>query len=439
MEKGSTVDALIRQNYLPMPFWAMDPAAWQAYASALKGKARSVLTQYPFKWAFAHPHDAPSAVEFLRDIGADENRVGVDLVAEQFARLPTFDSLVQREAVDWEEADRDDIPAGNFRMIPEWEPMAGTLINWPTFYPPLWETFRQMVEALSHATIFLRVPEGHLGAAVLAWLGVQGVDLAAVRPVPGPIGDIWARDYSPVYGVNRYTGEPVVHKFSFAAFHPGYRELFRSIVEIDERFAWTEGFKVYRTRIKYDGGYLLTDGNGTYVMTRRVLWDNAHIPNLYARLEAWLGADRLIIVDEEPGDDLGHIGYFKFISPHKMLVGMPDDAGSPRHQYYIKLHKLFADCGYEVVTIPCVSDAYRTLPDGTPSTRGLYANSLMMNGRVLVCQYGRDLAKYDELALAIYHRELSDYQVIPIECTLIANGGGGINCTTHEIPAISAA
>ncbi len=98
-----------------------------------------------------------------------------------------------------------------------------------------------------------------------------------------------------------------------------------------------------------------------------------------------------------------------------------------------------ADCGYEVVTIPCVSDAYRTLPDGTPSTRGLYANSLMMNERVLVCQYGRDLAKYDELALAIYHRELSDYPVIPIECTLIANGGGGINCTTHEIPAISAA
>lgn len=42
-------------------------------------------------------------------------------------------------------------------------------------------------------------------------------------------------------------------------------------------------------------------------------------------------------------------------------------------------------------------------------------------------------------ALAIYQRELSDYQVIPIECTLIANGGGGINCTSHEIPAISTA
>jgi hypothetical protein len=95
MEKGSMVDALIRQNYLPMPFWAMDPAAWQAYASALKGKARSVLAQYPFKWAFAHPHDAPSAVEFLRDIGVDEYRVGADLVEDQFARLPAFDSLVQ--------------------------------------------------------------------------------------------------------------------------------------------------------------------------------------------------------------------------------------------------------------------------------------------------------------------------------------------------------
>jgi agmatine/peptidylarginine deiminase len=146
--------------------------------------------------------------------------------------------------------------------------------------------------------------------------------------------------------------------------------------------------------------------------------------------------------------DLIDSGRDEIVAYLRTLIGFktvtPPNDGRVDHDGYrdlqnIVLHKLFADCGYEVVTIPCVSDAYRALPDGTPSTRGLYANSLMMNGRVLVCQYGRDLAKYDELALAIYHRELSDYQVIPIECTLIANGGGGINCTTHEIPAISAA
>ncbi len=42
--------------------------------------------------------------------------------------------------------------------------------------------------------------------------------------------------------------------------------------------------------------------------------------------------------------------------------------------------------------------------------------------------------KYDEAAVEIYRNTLPDYEVIPIDCSILANGGGGINCTTHEIP-----
>ncbi len=431
------MDHIIHQNYTPAPFWAMAPLAWQKYASSLKGEARSVLSCYPFKWALAHPCDSQEAVEFLQDIGLDKGQISPNVVEKQLAKLPTFESLVSQGSVDWEEAKEDDIPAGGFRMIPEWEAMAGTLINWPVFYPPLWESFRHMVDAVSQATVFLRIPKGHLGAAVLAWLETQGLDLSAVYPIPGPVGDIWARDYSPLYGINRYTGEAVAHKLSFAAFYPEYTTICPSIVDIDNRFAWTEGFKVYRTKIKYDGGYILTDGKGTYIMTRRVLWDNATIPNLYARLESWLGAERLIIVDEEPGDLLGHINHFKFISPQKMLVGLPEEKNSPLFKYYKNLQRLFTKCGYEVITMPCPTGASYFLPDGGRTAHGLYANSLMMNHRILVCQYGRGLEKYDEQAIEIYRKALPDYKIIPIDCSILANGGGGVNCTTHEIPDIT--
>ena len=429
------MDETILRSYIPAAFWAMDPVVWQGYVSEVKGDDRQVLSHYPFKWASAHPSDPQGAIDFLCDIGVDDGQVSLDSVEEQLANLPTFESLVSQGSVDWEEPRGDDIPPGGFRMIPEWEPMAGTLINWPTFYPPLWETFRKMVGAVSHATVFLRIPEGCLGAGVLAWLGVKGIDLNVVRPVPGPVGDIWARDYSPVYGVNRYTGEPTVHKFSFAAFYPEYRMTFRSIVDIDNRFAWVKGYKVYRTEIMYDGGYLLTDGNGTYVMTRRVLSDNSAIPNLYARLETWLGAERLIIIDEEPGDALGHINHIKFVSPQKVLVGMPDDEASPLFRYYVDLHRLFAEHGYEVVAVPCPVGRSRLLPIGWQSAH-LYANSLMLNHRVLVCQYGRGFERYDEEAVIVYREALPDYEVVPIDCSILANGGGGINCATHEIPDI---
>lgn len=430
---------VIYRCYVPTPFWAMDPIEWGCYVSALKAEQRSVLACYPFRWAFARPADALEAADFLQDIGVDEGEVNPDAVEVQFAKLPSFSSLVRQGAVDWDIPDQDDVPPPGFRAIPEWEPMAGTLMTWPVFYPPLWETFRQIAAALTHATLFLRIPEGFLGAAVLAWLKAQGIDLKDVRPVPGPVGDIWTRDLSPPYGINRYTGEPVVLKFAFAAFYPEYRKIYRDIVAIDSRFAWTEGFKVYRTRIMYDGGYLLTDGDGTYVMTRRVLWDNATIPNLYARLEAWLGAERLIIVDEEPGDHLGHINHLKFISPKKILIGLPDDENSPKFKYLAHLHELFARCGYDVIPLPCPVGVSRTLPNGWETADGLYANSLMLNSHVLVCQYGHGLEEYDERTVEVYRKALPDHKVIPIDCSLLANGGGGINCSLHEIPDVRAA
>ena len=432
-----TLDEIIYRNYTPTPFWALDPVVWQDLVSALDGENRAVLASYPFKWAFTHPNDSRGAVEFLEGIGVGGERVRVDAIERLASGLPTFESLISKGSVDWKKPSINDVPVDGFRMIPEWEPMAGTLINWPTFYPPLWETFRQMVDALSHATVYLRIPEGYLGAVILAWLEVEGIELGAVRPVPGPVGDIWARDYSPVYGMNRYSGEPVVHKFAFAAYYPEYREKFQLINDIDDRFAWTEGFQVYRTEIMYDGGYLLTDGNGTYIMTRRVLWDNTSLPNLYARLEAWLGADRLIFINEEPGDALGHINNLKFISPNKMLIGMPEDVSSPVYKYLANLHELFAKYGYEVISLPCPVGPTHLLPGDYYPARGYYANSLLLNQRVLVCQYGRELQKYDEEALQVYRTSLPDYEVIPIDCSILANGGGGINCSTHEIPDVN--
>ena len=82
-------------------------------------------------------------------------------------------------------------------------------------------------------------------------------------------------------------------------------------------------------------------GHGTYIITRRILNDNQEVTNLYAKLESWLGADRLLVVDEEPDDNLGHINHFKFISPLKIIVGRPDKAGTNVFHYLEKISKLF--------------------------------------------------------------------------------------------------
>jgi len=415
----------------------MDQRIWYKYVNSLTNRERGDLDVYPFKWAYAPPYDGPTAVQFLREIGVDAGLVNVDAVQAAFEGMPTFDELLVQGVVHWGTPDPDEHPADGFRMIPEWEPMLGVLLNWPTFYPPLWDTYLQMVTALDHVKLFLRMPEGFLGAAALAWLGAKGVDLNQVQPLPGPLGDIWARDYSPIYGINTYTGEAVAHKFKFAAYSPAYRDTFRPSVKVDDRFVWTEGFETYRSTILLDGGNLLTNGDGTYVLTRRVLRDNAGVPNLYAKLEQWLGAERLIIIDEEPGDRIGHINQLKFLSRNKVLIGIPDGKDSPRLKYLQNLHTLFEIYGYDVIGLPFPESLGRLRVGGEQVGPALFANSLLVNGRALVSTFG--IEEYDTAALEIYRNALPDYEVIGIDASILINDGGAINCASKEIPDISIA
>jgi len=41
----------------------------------------------------------------------------------------------------------------------------------------------------------------------------------------------------------------------------------------------------------------------------------------------------------------------------------------------------------------------------------------------------------DARALAIYRAAMPDYEIVPIDCGAAANGGGGVHCLTHELPA----
>jgi len=120
-----------------------------------------------------------------------------------------------------------------------------------------------------------------------------------------------------------------------------------------------------------------------------------------------------------------------------LLVGIPADENLALFKYLASLRERFSDYGYEVVGLPCPVSSYPPLPGGYVSALGLYAISLMVNHRVLVSQYGHGLEGYDEQALEVFSSALPDYEVIPINCSVVANGGGAVNCTAIGIPDIT--
>ena len=107
------------RNYVPYPFWAMDQEFFFKYANDLTGDDRSQLAYYPFKWAYVPPHDSSTAVEFLRDIGVEADRVTAEAVAEKFENMTSFEQLAQEGTVQWDGDILYDNPPPGFRMIPE--------------------------------------------------------------------------------------------------------------------------------------------------------------------------------------------------------------------------------------------------------------------------------------------------------------------------------
>ena len=423
------------RNYVPLPFWAMDPHEWLQYVHGLAGADRAFLSHFPFKWAYDRPIDASTALQFLLDIGAATDDINEDSIEDAQSGMPVFDELVEKGSISWSREAWSKAPDYRFRMTPEWEKMTGVILNWPVFYPPLWAVYKEIVTSLDHVTTYLRIPEGYLGAAILAWLRRHGIDRAKVRAIPGPIGDIWPRDYSPLYGIDTDSGESVAHKFAFAAYYEEYRQRYRYIVEIDDSFAWTEGYRFARSEIMMDGGSVITDGAGTYIVTRRVLEDNASVKNLDYKIKAWLGADRLVVVDEEPGDMLGHVCNFKMIGPTKAVVGIPDNAGTPLRNYLEGIRKTLSTLGYDVVDIPCGSELRHSAGWEHEDYPGAYANSLMVNNRILVPQYyWTEMEQLNDRAIDAYRDALPGYEIIPVDCMIIGNGGGAVNCSSKELP-----
>lgn len=422
-------------NYVPCPFWAMDSDEWLKYVEGLKDADRWILSDIPFKWAYVHPNSASTAMQFLDDVGVAADDVKEDDIENVRASMPTFEELISKESVSWSKGEYSAAPSYRFRMTPEWEKMAGVILNWPVFYPPMWRVYKEIMVGLDHVTTFLRVPKGYLGAAVLAWLQSSGINLGKVEAIPGPIGDIWPRDYSPLYGTDMYSGEAVAHKFAFAAYYEEYRQKYKSIVEIDDSFAWSEGFKLARSEIMMDGGSVVTDGNGTYIITRRVLEDNHGLQSLKERIKSWLGADRLVVVDEEPGDMLGHVCNFKIIGPQKAVVGIPDRKDTPLSNYLMRIEKTLSTLGYDVIEIPCGTELKHSPGWEHEDYPGAYANSLLVNKRILVPQYYReDMEELNVRAVDAYKESLPGYEVVPVDCMIIGNGGGAINCSSKELP-----
>lgn len=414
-------------NTIPYPLWRK---RW----SAISERILTPIWQryYPYEWDSHPPQNNAQMIDILHRF-----QLLADMTASEIndALISDDISIVDaRQSSPPSVLSIDDL-AQPARLPAQWENMEGVIVAWSVFYPKLWALHAEIVEAIAPvAQVTVVVPAEMWARGIWAYLKQRDrlkAHAGQVRFMICPVDDIWIRDYGPIvaYGAD---GQRV----AFDAIYdhiPTYPQTRDDAMPL--YWAQYEGLPVYRLNLHTEGGNIWTDGAGTLIMTERIFEENANLSRdaLEAYLHQVFDFEKIIYTPRMRYETTGHVDLLlKLASADTVLIS---DSGTP----YTDELRITAEIFRKATNAQ--GQPYQVFKLPTPPLyhnwffypiRRSYTNSLTVNGRVLVPVYG---IKTDQQALEVYEQAMPDYQIIPINCKIGANGGGAVHCLTKEIPA----
>jgi len=325
------------------------------------------------------------------------------------------------------------------RMPAEWAPHERTIMCWPARAEAWGGRFAQ-AEA-DYATVANAIaafepvlmtvdPRQAAEARRLCGAGVDVVEL--------PLDDSWARDSGPIFVRDEDGGRAGV-QFGFNGWGEKYVPY-----DDDAQFATRVLAQLGVARrdaahFVLEGGSISVDGAGTLVTTEQCLFEEHRNPRLSreqieAELREQLGAERVVWLGlglVEDVDTDGHVDNIcAFIAPGRVLLQTVAEEDSPNWSYTRENAERLQAAGLEVVELPLLPYVDH---DGPPTVVP-YTNFYICNGALIVPVAGQET---DDEALSLLGGLYPGREVVPIDGTTIALGGGGIHCITQQVPAIA--
>jgi len=253
--------------------------------------------------------------------------------------------------------------------------------------------------------------------------------------LPEPIRgtrDIWCRDYMPIQVGRR--------NFVQFEYHPDYLEDVPSAKTDPIDLEWdgyypftvnsTTGIEVKRSKIKLDGGNIVTSAGGmTAFLVDKVYKENSAIPRptLRKMLLKELGVQTLIIIGKEPYDQIGHVDGVMWVSHFGTIFINDYTKLEPKYRDRLR-SKLRIEGNRDIVELP-----YPVSPDWRKSLTafGNYVNMVQVKGLILIPKYN---IPEDEVALKVLQSYMRGQVIIEqVDCSELAKGGGALNCVTWGV------
>lgn len=186
-----------------------------------------------------------------------------------------------------------------------------------------------------------------------------------------------------------------------------------------------------------EGGNLLSNGDGLIITTDTVLDANTHLSEAQfdRELRQRLNATEVVILEPLINEPTGHVDMFAtFVTPNRVLIGEYSPNEDPMNAALLdrnaaRLAAVITSHGpMHVDRIPMgVND------DGLWRT---YTNCVYANGVVLVPSYrSRDYNRLHR-AITLYRQLLPQWQVLPIDASVLIEDSGSLHCATLNIPLL---
>ena len=254
------------------------------------------------------------------------------------------------------------------------------------------------------------------------------------------IDDSWTRDSGPNFLIND-SGLLAGSTWEFNAWGDKFRPYDQDALMGSRILDWV-GVDEYTSTMIAEGGGITVDGEGTVITTESCFPNKNRNPHLTKKeieseLCRTLGASKVIWIPGDPnetGTD-GHIdGIAAFIEPGRILVEISPDSSDPHYrvgQNNVKALKNIKDAKGRTLEIDFIYEGDYSVLEFDECRS--YINSYLANGAVIVPGYNHER---DLLAVETYQKIYPDREVVQIQISDIAIGGGGIHCITQQQPNI---
>lgn len=269
----------------------------------------------------------------------------------------------------------------------------------------------------------------------------EGVENLTLHPVE--LNDFWLRDSAPVF-VRAEDGSLAGINFNFNGW--GQKQEYAKDARAAQTINQIMKTPQVGTSLVLEGGALEVDGAGSLILTESCVLNDNRNPGVTKQqveqeLRRLLGVQNIIWLPGIAGQDItdGHTDFYaRFAGENTILAALDNDPESfdyevtRQHLEILRQAKNPQGQPYRVIELPAPSQVREDFM--TDDFAAGYINYYACTGAIILPQFGDPEA--DEFARATLAQVFPDREIVQLAIDGIAAGGGGIHCSTQQVPGL---